>query len=58
MEWLINNNEWVFSGIGVFALGIIYTFFKKSKKQKSINMKQNSGDNSSNIQVGGNFKQK
>lgn len=29
IEWIINNKEWVFSGIGVSILSIIITLFKK-----------------------------
>ncbi|WP_288342882.1 hypothetical protein [uncultured Roseivirga sp.] len=55
MDWIIENKEWIFSGIGVFVLGIVYAFFKKRKKSKSLKMKQKSGDNSTNIQIGGDY---
>jgi hypothetical protein len=55
MEWIVENKEWIFSGIGVFVLGIIYALFKKKKKSKSIKMKQKSGDNSTNTQIGGDY---
>lgn len=53
MNWIIENKEWIFSGIGVFILGFIFTIFKKkNKKNRSIKMKQKSGSNSTNIQIG------
>jgi len=51
MEWLISNKEWIFSGVGVFVLGLIITYFISSNKDKQY---QKSGDNSTNIQIGGN----
>lgn len=47
LTWILNNTEWVFSGIGVFVLGF---FFVKSKY--SIKQTQKGGDNSTNIQIG------
>jgi len=55
MDWIIENKEWIFSGIGVFVLGIVYALFKKKRKSKSLKMKQKSGDNSTNIQIGGDY---
>ena len=53
MECIINNKEWVFSGIGVFILGLIVTLLTKKNSNK-ISQKQKSGNNSTNIQAGGN----
>jgi len=53
MDWIIDNKEWIFSGIGVFVLGLIITVVRK-KNSKKISQKQKSGNNSTNIQVGGN----
>lgn len=47
LETIATNKEWVFSGIGVFAIGFLFT-----KKRPSIIQKQKSGNNSINIQVG------
>ena len=55
MHWLIDNKEWLFSGIGVFIISIILLFFKRRKKRKKIIMRQKSGQNSTNIQIGGDF---
>ncbi|UOQ84646.1 MULTISPECIES: hypothetical protein [Bacillaceae] len=50
MEWIQENINWIFSGIGVSAiLGIIGLFTKNHKgKEQMIN----SGNNSTNIQSG------
>jgi len=49
MEWIINNKEWIFSGIGVFIISLLLTkLFKKSHIQK-----QKSGKNSTNYQASG-----
>ncbi len=37
MDFLINNYEWIFSGIGVFLIGWIVNYFLKNKKTKSNN---------------------
>lgn len=34
IEYLINNKEWIFSGVGIFALGLILTFFRKKDKSE------------------------
>jgi hypothetical protein len=53
MEWIIQNKEWLFSGIAIaIPLALIGWFFS-SRVNKQV---QKSGDNSTNIQVGGNFK--
>ncbi|SEO63201.1 hypothetical protein SAMN05192574_11051 [Mucilaginibacter gossypiicola] len=56
MSWVLNNKEWIFSGIGVFTLGLLITIFQKSTKSKSIKQSQKSGSNSTNIQIGGDLK--
>jgi len=49
MEWIMNNKEWIFSGIGVAIISLIIGLFLKKKSTK---MKQKSGDSSINIQIG------
>lgn len=49
LDYLIANKEWIFSGIGVAVLS--WLIFRGSGKS---GMSQNGGDNSTNIQVGGN----
>lgn len=48
MEWIINNKEWIFSGIGAAVLGLLFS-------SKSISQKQRGGKNSINIQAGENI---
>ena len=55
MEWILENKEWIFSGIGVFIIGLIITLFTRKRKSKSIKMKQKSGSNSTNTQIGGDY---
>ncbi|BBB66589.1 hypothetical protein UNDYM_2336 [Undibacterium sp. YM2] len=53
MEWIIQNKEWLFSGIAIaIPLAIIGWFFS-SRGNSQV---QKSGDNSTNIQIGGNVK--
>ncbi|HGH7180305.1 TPA: hypothetical protein ACJMKL_002486 [Bacillus luti] len=49
MEWIIQNKEWLFSGIGVVIItGIIGLVFKNKTPNQSIT----SGENSHNYQSG------
>ncbi|QBQ54007.1 hypothetical protein E3U44_05395 [Nitrosococcus wardiae] len=48
LDYIMNNKEWIFSGIGVAVIS--WVSFRKSSNTK---MTQKSGDNSTNIQVGG-----
>jgi len=56
LDWLKDNVNWVFSGIGVpVVVGFFsWLFHKNRKKQRSQN--QQVGDNSTAIQVGRDFK--
>ena len=52
MQWIIEHKEWLFSGIAVaIPLAILGWFFSSKKNRQS----QKSGNNSTNIQVGGNL---
>lgn len=53
MNWLIENKEWVFSGVGVFVLGLVITFLARRQKAGSQKQTQKSGSNSTNYQAGG-----
>ena len=43
IEWIIENKEWIFSGIGVFILTIVLSLIRrassKNKSNRTINMK-------------------
>jgi len=57
MKWILDNKEWIFSGVGVAIVLLGIKIFKKpSHKGKNIKLKQKSGSNSTNIQIGGDFK--
>ncbi|WP_035571009.1 hypothetical protein [Halonatronum saccharophilum] len=45
IEWLNNNKEWVFSGIGVGIITGLWTMFKRNKRSEddSMNIDENSG---------------
>jgi hypothetical protein len=52
MEWIVQNKEWLFSGIAIgIPLAIIGWFFS-TRGNKQV---QKGGDNSTNVQVGGNL---
>ncbi len=55
IAWISKNVTWIFSGVGVLIIGLIISLFARHKHQqnKSIKQKQVSGDNSANVQVGG-----
>ena len=53
MEWFMENMKWIFSGIGIFVIGLFINVLKR-KKSKNISQKQKSGNNSINIQISGN----
>lgn len=50
LDYLSTNKEWIFSGIGVAVASWIFVKLFGSKS----GMSQKGGDNSTNIQVGGN----
>ena len=58
MNWLLHNKEWIFSGIGVFIIALIINWLNRPPKNKKVNQRQKSGDNSVNIQIGGDFNNK
>ena len=37
MDWIINNKEWFFSGLGVSVLGYLFSLFMKTKESSSKN---------------------
>ena len=38
MNWIIENKEWIFSGIGVLIIGTILNYFSDNKKDKKIGL--------------------
>ena len=58
MQWIIDNKEWLFSGIGVFVLSGFVTLLIKKRNNRTLKMKLRSGNNSKNIQVGGDYNAK
>lgn len=57
MQWLIDNMEWIFSGIGAVIGGWIFKVLfqkKKATAEEVINQSQNGGNHSTNIQGGNN----
>lgn len=53
MEWIFQNKEWLFSGIAIAIPLTIIGWLSVSPGNKQA---QKSGNNSTNIQVGGNLK--
>lgn len=49
IDWLIKNKEWVFSGIGVSLIALIFRFLVK---RRELSQSQKGGSNSVNIQAG------
>ena len=52
MDWIIENKEWLFSGLAIALPLAFIGWFLSSKKNKQI---QKGGNFSTNIQVGGNM---
>lgn len=52
MDWILDNKEWLFGGIAVAVPIAILSWLFANKRSGQI---QKSGDNSTNIQVGGNI---
>ncbi len=53
MEWIVANKEWLFSGIAIAIPIAIMGWYFSSQGNKQA---QKGGDNSTNIQIGGNLK--
>ena len=56
IDWIVNNQEWIFSGIGVtVVLGVITLlrkiFGKKAESEKNIKIEQKNGGQN-NTQIG------
>lgn len=58
LNWIYQNKEWIFSGIGITVLTILATllFKKKDKKSSKNSIEQlNQGDNSTQIGIQNNY---
>ena len=56
LDFIHNNYQWIFSGIGVLIVSILINLvFKGKKKRKKLNQMIISGNNSNNIQTFGNI---
>jgi hypothetical protein len=51
MQWIIDNKDWIFSGVGIFIIPLVIGIFVK--KQSSSKQIQKSGSKSTNYQAGG-----
>jgi len=49
-NWIAENKEWVFSGLGVAIITIVVSFLVRSHNQSN-SQRQSSGDHSTNIQM-------
>lgn len=52
LQWIVDNKEWLFSGVGITFIGAVIG--SRRIKQKSLKQSQSSGKNSTNIQAGKN----
>lgn len=52
INWIIENKEWIFSGIGVLVISLILNFLFRRGNAKQI---QKGGENSKNYQSSGNM---
>lgn len=55
MNWIVENKEWLFSGIAIAMPLALAGWYLTKRKSKQV---QKGGKNSTNIQVGGNFNYK
>lgn len=63
MNWVVENKEWLFSGIGIFVIGLIINHFSKSKTNEKtelidiktnispVNNNNNNNNNTNNINL-------
>ncbi|MCE4937516.1 hypothetical protein, partial [Aliivibrio fischeri] len=55
IQWIIDNKEWIFSGVGISAIALIFSLCIKRKKKETtiIENVQIGGENSTNYQSKG-----
>ena len=52
-SYVLDNKEWIFSGIGIFIITMFFAIFRRKKADgHKISQKQKSGDSSVSIQIG------
>ena len=51
ISWLLDNKQWLFSGVGVGIFGLLGRLFYKQRQNTSF-QKIRSGNNSTNLQAG------
>ena len=54
MQWVIDNKEWLFSGVGIFIVSALVGL--AIRKKTGLKQSQKSGSNSTNYQAGGDIK--
>lgn len=52
-NYIFENKEWIFSGIGVFLMTMLITLFRRRKSDgRIVKQVQKSGDSSVSVQIG------
>lgn len=57
MDWVLNNKEWLFGGMGIALIGFISKIIRSKKKSNTIVQKggdntiNNIGDGNTNIKI-------
>ena len=51
VDWVVNNKEWLFSGVGIVVVAWIWRLFQK-RKEGSVSQEIHAGDGSTNVQAG------
>jgi hypothetical protein len=49
MSWIVDNKEWLFSGVGIAAFGYVYSLF--SKGRVTIDPEKNTATNTNTIEI-------
>ncbi|KIF52248.1 hypothetical protein [Vibrio owensii] len=52
MDWIMQNKEWLFSGVAIAVPIAVLSYFFSNRNNKQI---QKGGNNSTNIQIGKNL---
>lgn len=49
INWILENKEWIFSGIGVMIITFVITLILNKKKENSISQNITNGENNSQV---------